>query len=102
MVIIDPKSNMEFKVNGQRLKPFLTTEPVSQAETMLSFFRSIVHLTIAIHTPFIYIKKLGVLFDYMLTPSFCFAISFAYSHLAGPSQRVTSFLHPLYCICIYM
>ena len=38
VVIIDPKSNTEFKVNGQKLKPFLTTEPASQAEIMMSLF----------------------------------------------------------------
>ena len=29
VVIFDPKSNEEFKVNGQRLKPFLIAEPES-------------------------------------------------------------------------
>jgi len=38
VVIVDPKSNTEFKVNGQRLKSFLTTEPASQAEIVLSLF----------------------------------------------------------------
>ena len=38
VIIFDPKSNEEFKVNGQRLKPFLTTEPASQAESVLSLF----------------------------------------------------------------
>ena len=33
--IFDPKSNQEFKVNGQRLKPFLTAEPESQATVVL-------------------------------------------------------------------
>ena len=38
VVIFDPKSNKEFKMNRQRLKPFLTTEPESQAELVLSLF----------------------------------------------------------------
>ena len=38
VIIFDPKSNEEFKVNGQRLKPFLTTEPESQAEIVLNLF----------------------------------------------------------------
>jgi len=38
VIIIDPKNNTEFTVNGQRLKPFLTTEPASQAELVLSLF----------------------------------------------------------------
>jgi len=38
MIIIDPKSNMEFKVNGQTLKPFFTPEPASQAKIVLSLF----------------------------------------------------------------
>ena len=38
VVIVDPKSNTQFKVNGQRLKPFLTTKLASQAEIVLSLF----------------------------------------------------------------
>ena len=38
VVIVDLKSNTEFKVKRQRLKPFLTTEPASQAEIVLSLF----------------------------------------------------------------
>ena len=38
VVIFDPKSNKEFKVNRQKLKPFLTAEPESQAELVLSLF----------------------------------------------------------------
>ena len=35
VVIFDPKSGEEMKVNRQRLKPFLTTEPESQDENVL-------------------------------------------------------------------
>ena len=38
VVIFDPKSGDEFKINGQRLKLFLTTEPESQAEKLLGLF----------------------------------------------------------------
>ena len=38
VVIFDRKSNEEFKVNGQRLKPFLTAEPESQAKVILFLF----------------------------------------------------------------
>ena len=38
VTIVDPKNSTEFKVNGQRLKPFLTTEPVSQADSVLTLF----------------------------------------------------------------
>jgi len=35
VIIIDPKSGEEMKVKGQKLKPFLTTEPESQDENVL-------------------------------------------------------------------
>jgi len=35
VVIFDPKHGEEFKVTGKRLKPFLTTEPESQAEYVM-------------------------------------------------------------------
>jgi len=38
VIIFYPKSGEEFKVNGQKLKPFLTTEPESQAENVLGLF----------------------------------------------------------------
>ena len=38
VIIFDPKSNEKFKVNKQRLKPFLTTELESQDEIVLSLF----------------------------------------------------------------
>ena len=40
--IIDPKSGEEIKVNRQRLKPFLTTEPESQDKNIMGLFD---HLT---------------------------------------------------------
>jgi len=38
VIIVDPKKNIEFKVNGQRLKPFLTTEPMTPDDSMLTLF----------------------------------------------------------------
>jgi len=38
VIIVDPKNNAEFKVNGQRLKPSLTTEPTSPADNVLTLF----------------------------------------------------------------
>ena len=38
VIISDPKSGEKFKINGQRLKPFLITEPESQAENVLGLF----------------------------------------------------------------
>jgi len=38
VIIVDPKNNTEFKVNGQRLKSFLTTEPTLQADHVLTLF----------------------------------------------------------------
>jgi len=38
VLIVDPKNNTEFKVNGQRLKPFLTTEPMTPDESVLTLF----------------------------------------------------------------
>ena len=38
VVIVDQKSGEEMKVNGQRLKPFLTTEPESQDEHVMGLF----------------------------------------------------------------
>ena len=38
VVIVDPKINTEFKVNRQRLKSFLTTDPASQAKSVMSLF----------------------------------------------------------------
>jgi len=35
VVIFDPKSGEKFKVNGQKLKSFLTTETESQAEHVM-------------------------------------------------------------------
>ena len=35
VIIFNPKSGEEFKVNGQILKPFLAPEPESQDETVL-------------------------------------------------------------------
>ena len=91
VIIVDPKNNVKFKVNGQRLKPFLTTEPMTPDDS--------VRLFLPRHTPN---QKKNGLFVYMLTPSTFFDLSFASSPLAGPSQRVTSFFHPIYCIRIYI
>ena len=38
VTIVDPKTNTEFKVNRQRLKPFLTTESASSADSVLTLF----------------------------------------------------------------
>ena len=38
IIIVDPKSGEKMKVNGQRLKPFLTTEPESQDEHVMGLF----------------------------------------------------------------
>jgi len=38
MEIFDPKNGEGFKVNGQRLKLFLTTEPESQQENIIGLF----------------------------------------------------------------
>ena len=38
VLIADPKNNTEFKVNGQRLKPFLTTEPMIPDDSVLTLF----------------------------------------------------------------
>ena len=38
VLIVNPKNNTEFKVNGQRLKPFLTTEPMTPDESVLTLF----------------------------------------------------------------
>jgi len=38
MIIVDPKNNTEFKVNGQRLKPFLTTELMTPDDSVLTLF----------------------------------------------------------------
>ena len=34
VINVDPKNNMEFKVNGQRLKPFLTTAPMTPDDSV--------------------------------------------------------------------
>ena len=38
VLITDPKNNTEFKVNGQRLKPFLTNEPMTPDDSVLTLF----------------------------------------------------------------
>ena len=38
VLIADPKNNTEFKVNGQRLKPFLTNEPMTPDNSVLTLF----------------------------------------------------------------
>ena len=38
VIIVDTKSGEKMKVNGQRLKPFLTTETESQDENVMSPF----------------------------------------------------------------
>ena len=36
VLIANPKNNTKFKVNGQRLKPFLTTEPMIPDDSVLT------------------------------------------------------------------
>jgi len=38
VIIVDPKNNAEFKVNGQTLKLFLTTEPMTPDDSVLTLF----------------------------------------------------------------
>ena len=38
VIIVDLKNNTEFKVNGQRLKPFLTNEPMTPDDSVLTLF----------------------------------------------------------------
>ena len=38
VLIADPKNNTEFKVNVQRLKPFLTNEPMTPDDSVLTLF----------------------------------------------------------------
>jgi len=38
VIIVDPKNNAEFKVNGLRLKPFLTTDPMTPDDSVLTLF----------------------------------------------------------------
>jgi len=38
VLIVDPKNNTKFKVNGQRLKPLLTTEPMTPDDSVLTLF----------------------------------------------------------------
>ena len=38
VIIVDLKSNTEFKVNGERLKPFLTIETIYPGDSVLTLF----------------------------------------------------------------